>query len=98
MPRCLATNLVTSGNIWSHLVTFCPGVGAMNILRSLTDPEAAAESPPDPDDDEGKSSREILMARYLERCSTRAVVVVLMNLDLIIEIPYHNSKNCIYNI
>ena len=58
----------------------------MKILRSLTDPEAAAaESPPDPDDDEGKSSREILMARYLERCSTRAVVVVLMNLQVKIE-------------
>ena len=84
--------MVTSGNIWSHLVTFCPGVGAMKILRSLTDPEAAAESPPDPDDDEGKSSREILMARYLERCSTRAVVVVLMNLELIVGIPYFKYR------
>ena len=65
---------------WQILVTFCPGVGAMKILRSLTEPEAA-ESPPAPDDvDDGNSSREILMARYLERCSTRAVVVVLMNL------------------
>ena len=62
--------------------TFCPGVGAMKILRSLTEPEAAAESPAEPeDDDDGKSSREIRMARYLERCSTRAVVVVLMNLQ-----------------
>ena len=74
-------SLASVSDIDPESSTFCPGVGAMKILRSLTDPEAAAESPPDPaDDDEGKSSREILMARYFERCSTRAVVVVLMNL------------------
>ena len=74
-----------------HYSTFCPGVGAMKILRSLTVPEgaAAAESPPataappcpcPPDDGDGKSSSEIRMARYFARCSTRAVVVVFMNL------------------
>ena len=73
-------SLASVSDIDPESSTFCPGVGAMKILRSLTEPEAA-ESPPDPaDDDEGKSSREILMARYFERCSTRAVVVVLMNL------------------
>ena len=86
--------------------TFCPGVGAMKMRRSLTEPEdappgppsdedddvEAAESPFGPDDaDEGKISSEIRMARYLARCSTRAVVVVLMNLEGRVNVCYNTE-------